>query len=215
MRNILVLGGILALLWGCAHTERIKVTLPPNVDLTAYNHVGVITFASNADDNLKHYLTQHFLQEVQAVQPGVRFLELGSQEPLLSGVHRASLDLEAIKALGEKYQVDAILYGHLNISGMKPDVQLSSWLTSMRAQAYVTGALNTKLWETGSGATIWTNASTRKTSVAGLSLSKTGPVNLGISDPKEKYGQLIQDLVHDNTQDFRPRYLYKKVRKEK
>lgn len=211
MRKTVLMTIILAMVWGCAHTE--KVPAPPIVDLQAYNQIGVIAFDANADDTLTQYLTQHFLQAVHALQPGVRFLELGSQEQLLKAVQRTQLNLEAIKALGRKFQVDAILYGHLALSAMKPDVQLSSLLTSMSAQAYVTGTLSAKLWETGSGATVWTSASSRKTSMANLSVSKHGPVNLGYSDPQEKYGQLVQGLVHDTTMDFQPRYVYRKVKK--
>lgn len=212
MKRFLVLTTIVALVWGCAHTRTEQVMVPPQVDLQAYDHIGVITFSSNTDDSLKQYATQHFLQAVQEVQPGVRFLELGSHEQLLSSVQRAHLDLETIKALGRKFQVDAILYGHFAMSKMKPNVQLSSLLSSLSAQASVTGTLNTKLWETDSGATVWTSASSRKASVANLSVGKQQPADLGFGDPQEKYGELVQGLVYDNTVDFRPQYIYKKVR---
>ena len=30
-----------------------------------------------------------------------------------------------------------------------------------------------------------------------------GPISFGISDPKEKYGKLVPNLVYVNTHDFR------------
>jgi hypothetical protein len=38
-----------------------------------------------------------------------------------------------------------------------------------------------------------------------------GPFNIGVSDPKEKYGQLVPKLVYANTMDFRSRYEYRTV----
>ena len=50
-----VLTIILVLLLGCSHTEKVRV--PPRVKLNAYKHIGVIEFSTNAEDNLKPYIT--------------------------------------------------------------------------------------------------------------------------------------------------------------
>ncbi len=36
-----------------------------------------------------------------------------------------------------------------------------------------------------------------------------GPISFGISDPKEKYGKLVPNLVYVNTHDFRSTYEYR------
>jgi hypothetical protein len=71
----------LAILLGCSHTE--KVRLPPKVTLKPYNHIGVIEFSTNAEDNLKPYVTQNFIHNLQSAQPGTRIIELGSEAQLL------------------------------------------------------------------------------------------------------------------------------------
>jgi hypothetical protein len=48
--------------------------------------------------------------------------------------------------------------------------------------------------------------------VAKVNLMKNGPISFGISDPKEKYGKLVPNLVYVNTTDFRSRYEYRKVK---
>jgi hypothetical protein len=39
-----------------------------------------------------------------------------------------------------------------------------------------------------------------------------GPFNISASDPKEKYGKLVPELVYANTSDFRCRYEYRKIK---
>jgi hypothetical protein len=83
----------------------------------------------------------------------------------------------------------------------------------MRAQAYVEGKLNNKLFETASGATIWTHLASGRQPVAKLSLIKNGPINVGVTDPQEKYGQLVDGLVAYNTKDFWPSHVYRTASK--
>jgi hypothetical protein len=47
--------------------------------------------------------------------------------------------------------------------------------------------------------------------VARISLMEGGPISFGVSDPKEKYGKLVPELVYVNTTDFRSRYEYRTV----
>ena len=111
-KNIIVVLTItLVLLFGCSHTE--KVRLPPKVKLNAYHHIGVIEFSTNAEDNLKPYVTQNFIHNLQAAQPGTRIVELGSEAHLLRTMKCKKLDLETIKLIGIKYNVDAVIFGHL------------------------------------------------------------------------------------------------------
>jgi hypothetical protein len=43
-------------------------------------------------------------------------------------------------------------------------------------------------------------------------LIEEGPIGFGLSDPKEKYGKLVPELVYVNTDDFRCRYEYREVK---
>ena len=208
MAALLAIG--FSMLSGCSHTE--QVLIPPHMDLAPYRIIGVIEFSSNREAELKQYVTQNYLQTVQNAQPGVRFLELGSQDRVLSKVSRRQLDYESIKSIGRLYNVDAIIFGKLNLSEPKPRVSLSSTWQSMKAGADVEASLITKLWETDSGVIRWTNSTQGKDSVARLSASTSGNFHFGATDPAEAYGRLIPQLVYANTADFRSHYETRRVK---
>jgi hypothetical protein len=208
MAAFLVIG--FSMLSGCSHTE--QVLIPPHMDLAPYRIIGVIEFSSNREAELKQYVTQNYLQTVQNAQPEVRFLELGTQDLVLSKVSRRQLDYESIKSIGRLYNVDAIIFGNLNLSEPKPKVSLSSTWQSLKAGAEVEASLIAKLWETDSGVIRWTNSSQGKDSVARLSASTSGNFHFGAKDPEETYGKLIPQLVYANTEDFRSHYETRRVK---
>ena len=205
---ILSLG--LSILFGCSHTEKVRV--PPRIDLKAYRTIGVIDFSITAESDLREYVTQRYIQNVQSAQPGVRLLELGTKDHVLTAVSRKQLDLAAIKSIGSSYNVDALIFGHFSASEPKPNVRLSSTWQSMHAGAIIEASLISKLWETESGVILWTNSTLRKEPVASFKADTSGNIEFGASDPKETYGNLVPELVYANTTDFRPYYIYRKVK---
>ncbi|MGB5750001.1 MAG: hypothetical protein WBM69_23695 [Desulfobacterales bacterium] len=198
------------ILLACSHTE--KVLVPPRIDLKTYKAIGVIDFSSTPRDDLREYVTQNFIQSVQSAQPGVRFLELGNKEHVLTKISRQELDLDAIKTIGGTYNVDALIFGNFTATDPKPTVRLSSTWQSLQAGAVVEASLITKIWETESGVVLWTNSSAKKKKVAGLKADTDGNIKFGASDPEEAYGHLVPELVYANTADFRSYYEYRKVR---
>jgi hypothetical protein len=196
---MIVLAITLAILYGCSHTE--KVLVPPKVELKAYHSIGVIEFSTNAEDTLKPFVTQNFIQNVQSAQPGTRILELGDEEQLLRSLGQNRLNPETIQSIGRKYNVDAVILGHLQISTIKPKINVFTAAKALNAKAYIEAALRTRILETDSGATLWTRATTGKTQVARINLMEGGPISFGVSDPKEKYGKLVPNLVYVNTHD--------------
>jgi hypothetical protein len=208
---VIILAITFSLIFGCSHTE--KVRIPPRVELKPYNYIGVVQFSTNAEDNLGPYVTQNFIEQVQSAQPGTLIIELGSEEQVLRTVGRNKLDLEATRLIGQKFHVDAVIAGHLKVSEIMPKISVYSVSEALKASADVEALLSTRLLETGRGATLWTESTSGKTSVANLNLVKDGAVKFGFSDPKEKYGKLVSNLVYTNTTDFRPRYEYRKVKK--
>jgi hypothetical protein len=171
---IMVMVITLAILSGCSHTE--KVLIPPRVELKAYHSIGVIEFSTNAEDTLKPYVTQNFIQNVQSAQPGTRILELGDQDQLLRSLGHSQLNPETIQSIGRKYNVDAVILGHLQVSEIKPNIKIFAAAKAAR-----------------------------------INLMEGGPISFGVSDPKEKYGKLVPELVYVNTTDFRSRYEYRTV----
>ena len=207
---MMLLAITLVILSGCSHTE--KVLVPPKIELKAYHSIGVIEFSTNAEDTLKPYVTQNFIQNVQSAQPGTRILELGDEEQILRALGHRRLNPETIQSIGRKYNVDAVILGHLQVSTIKPKINVFTAAKALSAKAYIEAALRTRILETDSGATLWTRATTGKTQVARINLMEGGPVSFGISDPKEKYGKLVPNLVYVNTHDFRSTYEYRTIK---
>ena len=99
---------VLAAVAGCAAKYTI---VPPAVDLTAYETVGLVTFkVEGAKGDLDSMATQYFLQEVTAAQR-VPVVELGRAGEVLAGIGKASFNREAALALGEKHGVEAFFLG--------------------------------------------------------------------------------------------------------
>jgi hypothetical protein len=207
---ILELAAAMLILFGCSHTE--KVLMPPRVVLSNYDTIGVIEFSTNAEDTLKSYMTQNFIQYIQSAQPGTRILELGDEDRILRSVGQNNLNPETIQSIGKKYNVDALILGHLEVSEIKPKINVYTAAKAIDAKAYVEAALSTRILETRSGASFWTRVSSRKTQVAKIKVLETGSVSFGISDPREKYGKLVPKLAYANTSDFRSYYEYRTVK---
>ena len=205
-----VLAVTVPILLGCSHTEKVQV--PPRVELKSYRTIGVIEFSTNAEDSLKPYVTQNFIENIQSAQPGTRILELGDEDQLLRSLGQNKLNPETIQSIGSKYGVDALILGHLEVSEIKPNINLYTVAKTLNAKAYIEAALRTRILETNSGATFWTRASSAKTHVAKLYVTDRGALSFGVSDPREKYGKLVPHLVYENTSDFRSRYEYRTVK---
>ncbi len=204
LRPLFAFTVLLIYLSGC--TKTITVELPPQVDLKSWPVIGIVDFAADTHKDLAPAATQKFMMRIQSAQPGVRLLELGSKEQVLQALHRRELDPETIKSIGDKYGVQAVLLGRLEISDVKPSVAFSPDLTAASANASVNGELSAKLLETATGATVWSNGAHGKWSVGGVTLTSGGLSNVGFIDPKEKYEQMLRDLTWTATNDFRPRY---------
>jgi len=183
----------------CSRTVRVLV--PPRVDLKNYEVVGLIQFSSNAKGNLQPFVSQKFLQSVQAAQPGIRVLELGTESTVLDSVKHSQMDIEAVKAIGEKYNVKGLITGNLNVTDVKPKLQVLSIIKSMGVSAEVQATLTARLFETQSGATVWTRSSIDKRTVAHVSLT-ADIIDFGAENPEESYGELARSLVHRITDDF-------------
>jgi phage antirepressor YoqD-like protein len=204
----------MGLLLGCAH--KVVVEIPPRINLESFQTIGIVEFSSdshNASERLDQLATQNFMNMIQEAQPKVRFLELGPQEELLKSLNRGKIDPEAIKAIGEKYKVSSIFTGSYEISEVRPKISLSEDLSSVNASAMVNIRMVAKQWEAATGATLWTNSRFGDWPLANVSKSSGNPFSFSMSHPEEKYGQFITKLVYVVTDDFRPHYETRKVKK--
>jgi hypothetical protein len=191
-----------AALCGCSNT--VLITVPPRVDLSAYRTLGVIEFSSNAAGAIGARASQQLQEQVQAAQPGTRFIELGSREAVLAAVGRNQLDAEAARRIGRKYGVAAVFLGDIGYSEPKTDVRVGD-LTKLEGglRTEVRGDISAKLLETESGASVWSNSGWVRRQVGRLNVSAERGVSgsMSQSDPRE---EMVPALVYQLTHDFRP-----------
>ena len=161
-----------AALVGCSSSKRVLV--PPRIDLARYESIGMIEFTSSGTKGLGGTASREFLATIQSAQPGTPILELGDQVRVLGAVDGTALDPETIRRIGEKYQVDAIVVGMLGTQEVKPRVSVGPSLEGLSASAEIEGVLDARIFETRSGATIWSAATRAKQSVARVEVSSTG-----------------------------------------
>lgn len=209
-RRILAFLVALLLLAGCAG-KTVTVEIPPLVDLKTWPLIGVVEFSAPTHPELAAAATKQFLSDLQRSQPGVRLLELGTARAVLQGVNRLELDPQAIKAIGSRYGVDAVLTGSLEVTSLTPDISFSGDLKSMRAKVSVKGELYAKLQEASTGASVWSNGAHGTWSLARANIDAAGLTNLDFTPATESYGKMIRDLAWTATNDFRPRYEKRRV----
>lgn len=190
---------IVVLILGCGP----KVVVPPEIDLGEYGNVGLISFSSNVEGNLGEFITQKFLEEISASQKGARIIELGSIDAVLESVQRDKIDPEAIRQIGQKHDLNAVITGNLDVSDIKPKVSISSIISSMSVRAEVEASITAKLLETKQGATVWTSSARDKKTVAHVSMFSGGAVHFDAKDPEEAYGDLTESLIEEVTRDLR------------
>lgn len=206
----LVLLSLAALALLACSAKTITVTVPPRLTLTGYPAVGVLEFVSQ-QPALGEDATRKFIADLHAAQPGVRILELGNQERVLEEVGHNQLDYRAIRAIGAKFGVEALITGSVELAEPRPDLKLSTDLSAVSATAKVDGKMSGKLWETGSGASIWSNSSWGSWSVGGVRLGSNGRVQAGYHYPKEKQDQILLALIEALNGEFWPTYEKRRV----
>jgi hypothetical protein len=202
MRTYLGFGVLsFAALCGCSST--VLVTVPPRVDLAPYRTLGVIQFTSNAAGTVNARATQQLQEQVQAAQPGTRFIELGSRETVLAAVGRNQLDADAARRIGRKYGVAAVFLGELAYSDPKTDIRVSD-LTKLEGgvRTEVRGDISARLLETETGASVWSNSGWVRRQVGRINVSAEYGVSgaMSKSDPRE---EMVPALVYQLTHDFR------------
>ncbi len=72
--------------------------------------------------------------------------------------------------------------------------------------------MSPKLWETASGATVWSNSSWGTWTIGGVSFDSKGRVSAGYSYPIEKQREILTALVRALNGDFWPTYEKHKVK---
>jgi len=131
------------LFFSCSST--IVVEKPPRFVLANYRAIGIVEFSTNDQNGLGQLTTRRFIQAMQEAQPGTILLELGSKDEVLREIGKSHMDMDAVKAIGTRFNVDAVVIGFFETSDIKTKINLSLDLSSLRAQAKIQGTLGAKI----------------------------------------------------------------------
>lgn len=185
-----------------------RVVVPPKVNLSEYQTIGIIKFKCSEGGNLDAYVTQKFIEEITRDQKLIRIVELGNEAKVLSDVQKSSLNIDAYKAIGEKYNLKSIIVGEINISDIQPEVHIAPGFSFVGVRGVVEANLVARLIETESGATIWTGSAQDRQEIGHISFAN-GRFMFDAKDPERAYGPLVEDLVINSTHDFRKSFYFR------
>lgn len=187
---------------GCSRSPAPEPVLdPPRVDLGRFGTLGMVEFESAAADGFGAAASRDFLASLQSAQPGTPVLELGGQRRLLAQVNATGFDPDAVRALADKYRIDALVVGALDAQRVTPKVAFDTgaW---MKASAVLEGSLHVRILDTRTGATLWSNLSRAREEVARMSVSGSGVSGVGANAPDEARQRLLERLISRSTDDF-------------
>jgi hypothetical protein len=191
-----------------ACSSTILVQVPPRMLLDREQKIGIVSFDVQGREAGTPDVSSRFLEAIQESQPGVAVVELGNSADILSALGKAHLDSEAVREIGKKFDVDAVIVGALTLKESKPkvDVDLDRGLDlgSLQAQVRLDGSLEARLVNTGRGATLWTGSSSRWINLASVSGSSAGYGSISLPDRERQVEQLVHDIVQEASSDFRP-----------
>lgn len=201
--NTVIAAFLCLLACGCVSTVLVRV--PPSLNISQYNSIGIIDFNSNIED-LSVITTQRFLNQVQTYQPDSRFLPLGNPADALASIGKERIDSEAVRLIGQKYDVRSIITGDIKISEPTPQLSLGKSFFSMSAKVSVNGNATVTLWDAQNGTIIWTRTKLGSWSLARMKMDAGGFKSTKIQDKKSRYQDVICDLMKWVTYDLRERY---------
>ncbi|MCJ7588767.1 MAG: DUF799 domain-containing protein [Candidatus Aminicenantes bacterium] len=193
---VLVFVTLIAAAAGCHHAY------PPRFNLDRLGTIGIIQFRSEAKGNIAEYATRIFLEVLVKSQPGARIKELGREDEVLQDIGANRLSPDALEALRRRFNVDAVIFGTLDVSNIRPRVDLISIISTLSVSAALDAVLTARLLDTRDGTTIWTDSARDRKTVAQVSVWRDGGIFFDAHDPERAYGSLIRSLVARTTRDF-------------
>lgn len=178
--------------------------MPPRVDLHAFGAIAMVDFSPPDPNGSNLQAGREFLAVVQSAQPGVPILELGDRNRVLADVGHGVLEADAIRAIGARHRVDALVVGNFEARQVRPSFRLGAFAESVSASAQVDGALTVRIYDTHTGATLWSTAAHGRESIANMTVANGDLAGVGATDPRAAEARLARGLVHEATHDFWP-----------
>ena len=185
---------------GCVH----YTIVPPAYDLTQAGSLGLVTMkADGAKGDLDAAATQLFLQEINAAQ-GVAVVELGPYDEVLGGLGKTAFDRDAVLALGEKQNLDAVFVGEIGVTKVKPQLDLAAPLQrTLLARSAFDVAVKVRLVSARNGATLWTRSAQGQVTVGAVGINGGAPV-FSVQDKDTAMRDALRDMMVRLTWDLRP-----------
>jgi len=193
-RLISILGVLF--LWGCISRT------PPRVDLKPYNQIGIISFElENARGNIGDLVASKFIKIVKKSQRKTNLIKLGNSKAIQKRIGKSGLD---VKAIGEKYEVDAVFMGTISLSKVQAHTEESGVSRNLKVLANANLTIKAQLISTITGEVLWTNSITEKKKLTQIRVG-SGIPEFAAGDPDRAYGLMIEDFIYKLTTDFRSR----------
>ena len=184
-----------------------KVMVPPRIDLTEFEVLGIMEFTTNKQGKLAQLATQRFMDMAREDQGIVRIVDLGTQKAILKEIGEPKLDPEACGKIGASKKVATLIVGQLTVSDVRPDINISPGLGVMNFAADVDASLSVQMVEATTGATLWSSSSSATERVGSVTIFGIKDFAFDADDPDRAYGNLIDALVWRVTHDFRVRWV--------
>lgn len=183
-----------------------RVMVAPRIDLAQHEVIGVIEFTCSAKGELADLVTRRFIDAARRDQGMVRIVRLGSEQQVLKAIGMDRMDEEAYKKLGQDRELNTLIVGKLDVSDVRPSVNLFPSLESISVSADVDAKLFVEMIETASGASLWSASASRTERVGNVSVFGGKDVAFNARDPEKAYGHLVNNLVNAVVRDFQVTY---------
>ncbi|KPJ72834.1 hypothetical protein AMJ52_05010 [candidate division TA06 bacterium DG_78] len=202
MKYVLKLGLFAVLIATAVHCGP-KVMVPPKIDLTQHEVVGIIEFGPPSEGELGPYITKKFTEAIRRDQGMVRIVELGTEAEVLKVIGRDKLDKAAFQALGERYDVRTIFAGEVESSVRPMDLSVTPGFGSVKVEAEMIVSLDAQMVETFTGASVWSGSESETKKVGEVSIFGSRDFDFDAENPDKVIDDLIEEVVEEVTRDFR------------
>lgn len=181
-----------------------KVMVPPRIDLTQHEVVGMIQFQCTNKGELAPFTTKKFTEAIRRDQEMIRIVDLRTEDEVLKDIGHDRLSKAAFQAIGEEYEVATVFTGELLISDIRPNISINLlFFIGASVSAEVDATLDVRMVETKSGASLWNTSVTTTREIGNVSVFEGGVFVFDAEDPEKAYGKLVNALVEEASKDFR------------
>lgn len=180
---------------GCAGARYETVTYPPRIDLSRHELIGVIQFSSPDERELASVVTARFMESARSDQGVVRMV------PLRAEGRRP--DAARLRQLASEHGLRTIVVGDLRVSEVRPNVSLSSSLSSASVSGTIEATLTVEMIEPATGASLWSASGSTRETLGSLRVHGVKHVEVDAAAPDTAYTAMVDALVSQVTRDLR------------